>query len=133
MHSWSVSHRDCDDLYRWQFPVLPSPFRGHARDDVHPTSAGTMKGTNMTKRVWRQIRTRKNAYFPNRTQKRTNLFFRLLNDFIMWLKYFQFLYISKRRDAKILGAWSPWRLNFVGWSLIFPDPQYGTCSWRLQF
>jgi len=32
-------------LCRWHYPVLPSPFRGQARDDGAPAmSAGTMKG-----------------------------------------------------------------------------------------
>ena len=41
------------------------------------------------------------------------------------------------KGAHILGARSPWRLNFVPWRLKSVNPQYGTCfispSWRLKF
>ena len=33
--------------------------------------------------------------------------------------------ISKKEDALIRGARSPWRLNFVRWRKIFVGSQYG--------
>jgi hypothetical protein len=43
----------------------------------------------------------------------------------------------RHRGAQIPGAKSPWRLNFVRWSLIFAGSQYGTrfmsLFWRIEF
>ena len=62
-------------LCRWHYPVLPSPFRGHARDDGAPPTAGTMKGTNMTKWKRRQLRWKRKKCLNSKQHKQKNKHF----------------------------------------------------------
>ena len=76
------------------------------------------------------------------------LSFFFLNYLLLWLIYIYFVCVCvcvccvvcvcararslfplglKYKGAKILGARSPWRLNFVWWCRKFVGPQYSTC------
>jgi hypothetical protein len=156
MNTWSItSPLSPNPTLATCFYILPIPFFCHIcysyhenseyRGWVESASASYSGGSGCKSLVWRPAVVMEYFLGSFSSWQKPGQYFQLDNNRI-FSQSFEFLFhyhspiqccIAWARGVQILGAISPWRLNFVRWRQVFVDPQYWTCFtspfWHIEF